>query len=79
MLEPLLLPSGALLKLGAAEILPEQVTVDDHTTASRVTCPDCQSETQPASSSGGDAHPNPRRQHHQRPNAASQHGKRLGC
>ena len=45
MLEPLLLPSGALVKLGATEILPEQVTVDVHTTASRVTCPDCQRET----------------------------------
>jgi hypothetical protein len=35
MLEPLLLPSGALLRLGAAELLPERVTVDVHTTASR--------------------------------------------
>ncbi len=45
MLEPLLLPSGALVKLGATEILPEQVTIDVHTTASRVTCPDCQRES----------------------------------
>ena len=44
MLEPLLLPSGALLRLGAAELLPERVTVDIHTTASRVACPACQSE-----------------------------------
>lgn len=43
MLEPLLLPSGALLKLGEAELLPERVTVDVHTTASGVVCPSCQS------------------------------------
>jgi transposase len=45
MLEPLLLPSGALLRLGAAELLPERVTVNVHTTASRAACPGCQSET----------------------------------
>jgi transposase len=44
MREPLLLPSGALLRLGAAELLPERVTVDVHTTASRAACPACQSE-----------------------------------
>lgn len=44
MLEPLLLPSGALLRLGAAELLPERVTVDVHTTASHAACPACQSE-----------------------------------
>lgn len=42
MLEPLLLPSGALLKLGEAELLPERVTVAVHTTASEAICPGCQ-------------------------------------
>lgn len=44
MLEPLLLPSGALLRLGATELLPERVTVDVHTTASSALCPGCQRE-----------------------------------
>jgi transposase len=44
MLEPLLLPSGALLRLGAAKLSSERVTVDVHTTASRSFCPGCQSE-----------------------------------
>lgn len=44
MLEPLLLPSGALLRLGAAEIVPECITVAVHTTASGAVCPGCQRE-----------------------------------
>jgi transposase len=44
MLEPLFLPSGALLRLGAAEISPERVTVDVHTTTSCAVCPGCQCE-----------------------------------
>ncbi len=44
MLEPLLLPSGALLRLGAAELLPERVTVDVHSTAPSALCPGCQRE-----------------------------------
>ena len=44
MLEPLLLPSGALLRLGAAELLPERVTIDIHTIASSALCPGCQCE-----------------------------------
>ncbi|NJO82082.1 MAG: transposase family protein [Blastochloris sp.] len=45
MLEPLLLPSGALLRLGAVEIVPERVTVEVHTTASGAVCPGCQRES----------------------------------
>ncbi len=44
MLEPLLLPSGALLKLGNVELSTERVTVDVHITASGSNCPNCQSE-----------------------------------
>lgn len=44
MLEPLLLPSGALLRLGDAELLPERVTVNIHTTATSAVCPGCQSD-----------------------------------
>ncbi len=44
MLEPLLLPSGALLRLGDAELLPERVTVDVHTTATSAVCPGCSSD-----------------------------------
>jgi transposase len=45
MLELLLLPSGASLRLGAAQFLPDGVTVDIHTTALSALCPGCQRET----------------------------------
>lgn len=44
MFEQLLLPSGTSVFLSAVAVRPERVTVDMHTTASRVRCPSCQEE-----------------------------------
>lgn len=44
MLEPLLLPSGALLTLSDAKLSAERVMVDIQTTASGANCANCQSE-----------------------------------
>jgi transposase len=44
MLEPLLLPSGAPLSLGAVELCADHVTVAIHTTAFSARCPGCQSD-----------------------------------
>ena len=41
MLEPLLLPSGAMLQMCAVELAPDRVTVDIQTTAANARCPSC--------------------------------------